>query len=338
MKAWNCIALALLAAVTAVGQPLAPDAAGASPNTSVLLSSPALTRVPDGTPVDVRVTLDPSVIPFHHQATLSVVVEAPNDVNVNLPELSDRLGGLLVADVNRKTESLRKDRKRITESYTVEAVFAGDYAVPPIQVTWGDDAGIEVPVPALKVRDLTPEEKAEAEKFEPIAGPYTPPGFFERNWHWFALGGTAVLMLLGAGLYAWTLRKRIERAAPPIPPWEIAYGRLRGLDEKHLPDAGEYEPYYVELSAILRYYIEDRFHLHAPEQTTPEFLAAASGSGALEQEHQRILADFLRHCDRVKFAQYVPNVSEMERSFATVLQFVDQTVPKPKPESAKEAA
>ena len=99
------------------------------------------------------------------------------------------------------------------------------------------------------------------------------------------------------------------------------------LDERHLPKAGRYEPYYVDLSAILRYYIEDRFHLHAPEQTTPEFLAELSGSGYLDEGHERFLGAFLRHCDLVKFAQYVPTVNDMELRFTEVLRFVDDTVP-----------
>jgi hypothetical protein len=109
----------------------------------------------------------------------------------------------------------------------------------------------------------------------------------------------------------------------------VAYRRLRELDERHLSEEGRYEPYYVDLSAILRYYIEDRFHLRAPEQTTQEFLAASSTTGLFTGDHQQMLSELLKHSDRVKFAQYVPTVPEMERSFSAVLQFVDETVPKP---------
>ena len=67
------------------------------------------------------------------------------------------------------------------------------------------------------------------------------------------------------------------------------------------------------------------------------FLAAAAVSGVLTEQHQRLVAGFLRHCDLVKFAQYVPTVEEMERGFTAVLQFVDETVPIPAP-AEKEAA
>jgi hypothetical protein len=111
--------------------------------------------------------------------------------------------------------------------------------------------------------------------------------------------------------------------------WDLAYTRLRELDSRRWPEQGKFQPYYVELSSILRHYIEDRFMVHAPEMTTPEFLAEASKSGVLSPDHQELLAHFLRHCDRVKFAQFRPTEGDMERSFAEVLRFVDETAPQP---------
>jgi hypothetical protein len=94
----------------------------------------------------------------------------------------------------------------------------------------------------------------------------------------------------------------------------------------------------VDLSGIVRYYIEDRFHVHAPEQTTPEFLAEISSVGLLDDSHERLVAEILRHSDQVKFARYLPTLHEMEKSFAQVLQFVDETVPKVEEKAGEEAA
>jgi len=292
----------------------------------------------DGPAVDVRVTLDPPVVPFHRQARYTIVVESPEDVEVQLPNMVDQFGGLEVADVRRDTQSLRRGRRRIAETYVLDPVFVGDYAIQPASVTWGEGESITVPSPGLRVRDLTEEEHEAATRFETIAGPITPPSVLVERWPlWVALGG-GLLIAAGAVAYVFRFRKREAQAPPPLPQWDVAYRRLQELDQRRLPQAGEFGLYYVELSGILRHYIEDRFQLHAPEQTTPEFLSAASGSGALSEQHQRILADFLKHCDRVKFAQYVPNEQEMEKSFAIVLQFVDQTVPRPEPALQEAAA
>jgi hypothetical protein len=296
-------------------------------------SAPAVPAPAAAAAVDVRTRLEPPAIPFHRQAQFSIVVEAPEGVDVKLPDMIEKMGGVPVSDVRRDTKELGKKRVRITETYVLDPVFSGQYGIEPVEVTWGENESVVVAGPGLTVRDLTEAEKAEAEKFADNAGPASAPGLLNQYWKWVAIAAAAVAALAMAVVWAVWLRKRAEKLAPPPPAWEVAYRRLRELDERQLPEAGKYEPYYVDLSAILRYYIEDRFHLRAPEQTTQEFLAASSTSGLFSLEHQQLLSELLKHSDRVKFAQYVPSVPEMERSFASVLQFVDETVPKPMEES-----
>ena len=54
--------------------------------------------------------------------------------------------------------------------------------------------------------------------------------------------------------------------------------------------------------SIIRRYLEDRFELRAPELTTEEFLTVAGTPVLLSHEHQKLLRDFLRQADLVKFA------------------------------------
>ena len=306
---------------------------------NTLLGIAFLMAAAGGNPVDVSVTLSPPVIPFHRQAEYTIAVEAPADVDVKFPQMVNKFGGLSVADLRHNTQPLKNSRRRIAETYVLDPILAGVYKIYPAEVKWGDNEGVTVPSPALRVRDLTDQEKEEAMKFAEIAGPLPVKGLIAKHWRvWTAV---AALVLLATAV-SWLLYRRRQRRiqqAPPTPSWELAYQRLRELDERQLPKAGKYEPYYVDLSAILRYYIEDRFSLHAPEQTTQEFLAAATGVRLFTDEQQKLLSQFLRHSDYVKFAQYVPSINEMDRCFAFVLQFVDETVPKPAPkEEEKEMA
>jgi hypothetical protein len=282
--------------------------------------------VQDG--VSVTVTAEPPVIPFHRQTHLTVSVEATGDVEVKLPELSD-FGGLnLYAPPELKKEALGGDRIRFAQVYTLDPIFAGNYRLPPVTVEVGEGEPITVPSPAIRVRDLTGPETEAAMRFAPNALPKDPKdGLLEQPAFWVVLA----LVVLGVVLVVvWAGRRRKEGPAVAriAPPWEVAYARLRELDARQWPKLGRFGPYYVVLSDILRHYTEDRFTLHAPEQTTPEFLAEASSSGAFGADHQKLLARFLRHCDRVKFARYQPSLKEMEWSFAEVLRFIDETTPK----------
>lgn len=296
--------------------------------TSALLITLAAFAANDA-PVSVNVTLGPPVIPFHRQAQFTIAVEAPEGVDITFPDMLERFGGLNVYGTPTYSMEPRGDGRVLrTETYTLDAVFVGDYAIAPVTVEYGDGESVVVPSPGLRVRELTEAEQAEAEQFESaIALPPTPTTPVYQSWRfWTFLLALAILAAVGA-IY-WLRRRKPQLAVVEhIPAWERAYRRLRELDERHLPEQGKYEPYYVDLSAILRYYIEDRFQLHAPEMTTPEFLDAASRSGVVTGEQQQRIATFLRHCDLVKFAQYKPSVQEMEESFTKVLTFVDETVP-----------
>ena len=71
----------------------------------------------------------------------------------------------------------------------------------------------------------------------------------------------------------------------------------------------------MELSAIARRYLEARFQLHAPEQTTEEFLRDAASAGKLSPAHQQLVTDFLEQSDLVKFARYQPGQPDMRAAY-----------------------
>jgi len=285
-----------------------------------------------GDGVHINVTLDPPLTPFHRTATFTISVEAPADVEVDLPDMAGHFGGLEVYGAPKHhTKTDDEGRKHISKAYTLDPVFTGDYVIEPVTVTWGDDESITVPAPMLRVRDLTEEEILLAGQFDPALSGRPPlPGPASRWMIWVLVAAIALVVI---GLALWLRHKRAS-AAPQVaikPAWEIAYDRLKVLQKRRLPESGKYETYYVDLSSILRYYIEGRFHVHAPERTTPEFLDEIRKTGIMTADHERFLDQFLRHCDNVKFAQYVPQDVQMEKSFRRTLRFVKETVPQVKP-------
>lgn len=92
-----------------------------------------------------------------------------------------------------------------------------------------------------------------------------------------------------------------------------------------LIDREESRPYAIESSAIIRRYIETRFALSAPRQSTEEFLLAAQHSPKLATEQQAALGEFLRVCDLLKFARTLATRAELERLHSTAVGFVKRT-------------
>lgn len=291
--------------------------------------------------VNAQVTLSPPVVPFHKRAKLTVVVESPASVDVKIPDLRELIGDLKVAGTPEHQKELIDENKRVrvTETYTLDPIKIRDYYIRPLELTWGDGGQMVLAMPAFRVRDLTPAELTEAEQFDPglPGGPGVDTGVRRPWWFWAAIAGGAVAVSLIALLVRW-LRRPKELPAAPKTPWEIARERLALLSARHLPQQGKHDAYYVDLSAILRYYIEARFALHAPERTTPEFLSEALGKGVFTADQEVFLARFLRLGDRVKFARFRPDLEEMSRSFEEVLRFVEETIPRPAEPQAPEKA
>lgn len=292
------------------------------------------------TPVDVRVSLSPAEIPYHKQAVFTVTAVAPEGTEIRMPDMRGKFGGADVyGEPERSVQTLDDGRVRTSVRYVLDAVWPGLYRIDPVEVTWEPGGRAVVGSPVLRVRDLTPDEEIALAEFKPIALPAEPRPFLD-TW----LGRAAAIaapVLTAVALMACFLarrrRKAIEAALPPMP-WDIARERLRNLASDVLIGANDPGAYYVELSDILRRYIEDRFRLNAPERTTPEFLAEAASTGFFGNDHQQLLEGVLRHADRVKFALDNPPIEQIQADFREVSRFVDETVPRMAAPAATEAA
>ena len=155
--------------------------------------------------------------------------------------------------------------------------------------------------------------------------PSSPPPL--PRWVWaiptIILAALATALLVRAGLR----RRRRRPAPPPPPPHAAALDALARLRERGWIEAGAVEPFFVEVSRIVRVYIEGRFGLRAPEQTTEEFLRAAGASAALAPEARALAAAFLEQCDLVKFARARPGAAEMRGALAAAERLVRETAP-----------
>jgi len=162
-----------------------------------------------------------------------------------------------------------------------------------------------------------------AEGLRDIKGPTAPPTGWE--WLWWALAVMALGALL-AGLLIFILTRRRQIAVPPtIPPHIRAMERLMAA----LGLIREPKPFVIAVSDTLRTYLEERFELRAPEQTTQEFLHELQHTELLPPDQKASLGEFLMRCDLVKFAKYEPEESELRRLHGAAVQFVMGTEPQP---------
>ncbi|MBR4652705.1 MAG: hypothetical protein IKO72_05030 [Kiritimatiellae bacterium] len=118
-----------------------------------------------------------------------------------------------------------------------------------------------------------------------------------------ALVGVALLVAL---IYLAVRKIRTMVRVHRMSPIERAYYELDRLLKKGLPGRGLYKDFYVELTMVVRRYVERKYGVKAPNMTTQEFLGELARR-ASDASVQRIgdpaaLREFLESADLVKFA------------------------------------
>ena len=269
----------------------------------------------------------------------AVADEGVEVVQPDLPaELSEDSLGVL--EQFNESEQLTDDgRVRHVRQFMLEPILSGSVEIPVLifqfqrpedkhpadstaEPTWH-----QIQTEPIKL-SVTATLAADQQELEPA--PNKPPleiGRAARSYAWIIVIGGLLVAMAGLSFFltrkrrtAVESRRRSYRAAH-----DLAQQRLWALEDAGLIQAGLNERYYERLSYILRWYIEHRFDLRAPERTTEEFLAEATGSGALSHQQTSLLKGFLVKCDEVKFAGLKPDISQAQELMRRAKDFVDHT-------------
>jgi len=133
--------------------------------------------------------------------------------------------------------------------------------------------------------------------------------------------GLAVVGLLAAALWGLThIRRRVREAR--LSPGERALAELERLIRRRLVEKGLYKDFYIELTGVVRRYIERTHGIHAPSQTTEEFLQAAVSHPAFAAATLGPLREFLESADLIKFAGQTATPTMTDAAVAAARSFV----------------
>ena len=314
---------------TALAAVLAAGTAG--PGAAATPAEPLRAETRDG-PVSATVTLAPAEPRLGDLMVLTLSVAAQPGVRVEMPSFGDALGRFTIVDFTPRTETGEGGASRSVQRYTLQATMSGRHRVPQLRLEFvderpgrGDGRPRELLTEelAFEVASVLPEE-AGAMALRParLPLPERESALLARGWAWLA----AVLVAL-AGLATLAALRRRREAPRGVreSAFERASGRLAQLRRRGVPEGDGVDPWYVELSDIVRRYIEERFSLRAPELTTEEFLLEAGCSPELSPPHRSPLSDFLERCDRVKFARYSPGVDESREALDVAARFLAES-------------
>ena len=326
---WRAPLAALPLALAACGGEVPPEAP--APLADAADAEAPLSAETRQGPVTATVSLSPASPRLGDSLALTLTVEAEQGVAVEMPAFGDALGRFAIVDFAPGRETTERGT-RLWQRYTLQVSASGRQRIPRLRVTFTDERGTaagqggpprELMTDELgfKVESMLPEGAAAA-ALRPARDPLPElaGSWLARYWPWLAALVT-IAAATGFGVVFWH-RRRAFRAR--LTAYDRAARRLQRLRRAGLPAASGLDAWYVELSDIVRRYIEERFALRAPELTTEEFLSEA-GRSALSKPHRGLLSAFLEICDRVKFARYHPGQEESRQALDVAQRFLDET-------------
>ena len=278
-------------------------------------------------PVRLSVTVEPSPARLSDEPTLTIEIAYARGITIHKPEFGSVIDDFKIRDFHEPPPRAKGDRQILRQIYTLEPTRAGKFVIDPISIRFVDDqGGGSHEEHTLQTEPITVEVAAavaqEAPSLDQLHGPaepvpLPPSASAARWWIGFVAGGIAA----AAAATWWLLRRKKMRSAPPPTPAELANLELQRLRESDLAGR-DVKLFYVELTAIVRRYIERTKGVHAPEQTTQEFLQEISRRKDFPAEQSRRLRSFLEAADLVKFAAHQPREEDVGESFRRASIFV----------------
>jgi len=142
---------------------------------------------------------------------------------------------------------------------------------------------------------------------------------------YYIVAAVVVLIIIIILLVLRARRKAKEIIPVFACPHEVAVNRFKRLENEMLLHDQQFKLFFELTCLILRYYIEDRFDLNAPDLTTEEFLAKAASTGKLSGDQTAKLKGFMNQCDMVKFAKYAPSIDDANNALILAEDFVEKS-------------
>ncbi len=270
-------------------------------------------------PVSAEVTLSPGMVTLDRHLILTLRIEYPSNVSVEVPALIDRVEGFVAGQSFERSSTDESGNTVIEKVARLTPEVADTYRIARIPIVY-TVAGVKkwFPTPSMWIESAPSQSDAKAFE-EHVAPVWIRPSVKEVSIY----TGLSII-LIGLIILALHFIKKAFRFVRLLrmSPRERALEELRALLAKELVSRNLVKAFYLELTMIVRLFIERGYHIRAPEQTTEEFLESAGKDSRFEPRVLEKLTSFLQSADLVKFAGFQPDEESTKEATTRAQEFI----------------
>ena len=285
--------------------------------------------------IQARLTVSPDEPRLSDTILLTLDVQADSTLRFDMPVFGKAMGELKIIDAVEQLAEVTDsgETKRLVLKMVPEQ--GGKAPIWPITIRYSErreeisrESSITLPASELEIGAEVTPESASLEKISPA------PDIFDLRTVTYWIYGVIVGILVAAVFLFRILRrpKKAGVAESVLSPQEIAIRRIAQLVESRMYE-NDVKLFFIELTGIVRWYIERQTEIRAPELTTEEFLHEISlhwkRRNVLPPELRDRLRLFLESADMVKFAKFRPTQDEIMLGLRRAEEFVRKFVPEP---------
>ncbi|MGB0806473.1 MAG: hypothetical protein ACPGRC_07265 [Salibacteraceae bacterium] len=259
------------------------------------------------------------------------VVAGPNEQLI-WPEFTDTVTSTIEVLENHPIDTIFEDsisKQNILgfqKQWVITSFDSGLWAFPETTV-WIDSVPFSTDAFLISVNTVEVDtSKGHIDIIEPIEIPMTWMEYFQEYYHYGLIAIGIIMALAILAYFIGSNPKRKSNIAPKIiiPAHITALERLDQLKSEQLWQSGAVKAYHIQISDIVREYIENRFKIPVKESTTDEIKHLLKMT-RMEKSLRTEIIDSLRVSDLAKFAKAIPVAHENEASLEIAYKLVEIT-------------
>jgi hypothetical protein len=263
----------------------------------------------------------------------NIILEHPENINIEKFEIYDVLKDtagaenfiLLDAKVKKRKKLLSKN---IKEKYIFKLIpiKIGKLQIAEFNVNYTNkttQGRNSILIPKIEV-EVVPYPRPKNKKFDGEIVDIKPQ-IWIRNFLWLIFIGFALLGILFWIFYQYRLKPEYQQnfsaEQQQLDIKEVALSKLESLWQKDYITKGLIKEFYLELTEIVRWYIEKKFNVNALESTTEELYNLLKKK--VDKKYNLKLRSFLENADLAKFAKYTPQKEQIVKDFETAKELIN---------------